>query len=93
MRLATNVIRLSSEPELSQDLVGRRQERRPGVVRLVAKRAIELARVRDRLVNRQPQVRRVQHEIPRPGFDRRRGQLGDGLVGVAYRALRTASGP
>ena len=48
--------------ELQRVQLVERRERRARVVRLVAEHAIELRRMADRLVNRQPQVRRVDHD-------------------------------
>ena len=66
---------LRTELERPQDLLGRRKEGRAGVVGLVAERAIELGRVRDRFVDGEPQMRRMQHEIPRARLDRRGREL------------------
>ena len=49
--------------ELADQLLGRRDEARAGVVGLLADRAIELGGMADRLVNRQPQVRRLEDQI------------------------------
>ena len=38
-------------------------------------RAIELGRMPDRLVNREPEMRRMQHEIVAPDIDRLRREL------------------
>ena len=57
------------------ELVGG-EEARAGEVRLVAERAIELGRMADRFVNRQPEVRRVQDQRFLPG---------DGRLGLVHR--------
>ena len=56
---------MNAGPYLSWPIifVGRRDETRAGVVGLFADRAIELRRVADRFVNRQPQVRRLENEV------------------------------
>ncbi len=59
--------------ELAELVVGR--ERGAGVVGLVAERAVELGRVPDRLVDRQPQVRRVDHQVVAAGLDAGRLEL------------------
>ena len=59
-----------SEPEFAEDLVRRREERRAGVIGFVTERPIQLGRMRNRFVNRQPEMRRVKHEIPCAGLDR-----------------------
>ena len=59
----------------------------PGVVRLVAHGAIELGRMRDRFVDREPEVRRMQHEIVAPDVDRLRGELLHRFVGPLRRVL------
>ncbi len=51
------------------------RERGAGVVRLVAQRAVQLGRVADGLVDRQPQVGGVDHEGVGAGLHRRRGDL------------------
>ena len=61
--------------ELQRVQLVERRERRAGVVRLVAEHAIELGRVADRLVDRQPQVRRIDHEVVAARLDRRRRHL------------------
>ena len=54
-------------------VVGR--ERRAGVVGLVAERPVELGGVADRLVDGQPQVRRVDDQVVAAGLDGRRLEL------------------
>ena len=50
----------------------RRRERGAGVVGLVAERPVELDRVPDRLVDGQPEVRRMDHQVVAAGLDGRR---------------------
>jgi hypothetical protein len=56
-----------------------------GVVRLVAHDAIELGRVRDRLVHRQPQMRRQEDQVVAAGLNRLGRQLLYRLLGPARR--------
>ena len=73
----------------------------PGVGRLVPHGPVQLGGVPDRLVDGEPEVRRVDHEVVRPGLHRRRrqllgqelGQLGElGVPVPAARRRRTRSG-
>ena len=61
--------------ELQRVELVERRERRARVVRLVAEHAIELGRVADRLVNRQPQVGRIDDDVVAARRDRRRRHL------------------
>src|SRR5262249_42865968 len=53
----------------------RRDEGRPGEIRLPAERAIEFGRMAGRFVDRQPQIGRVEHEIVSARGDRFGGKL------------------
>ena len=77
-------------------------ERRAGVVGLVAERAVELGGVADRLVDGQPEVRRVDDQVVAAGLDGRRrellgeqlgqlGELGVPVVAVAGEVLPAAA--
>ncbi len=61
--IALDVHDLGSVLECAEHLLRRRDEARAGVVRLVSHRAVELGGMRDRFVDREPEVRRVQHEV------------------------------
>ena len=63
-------------------------ERRAGVVGLVAQRPVELGGVPDRLVDGEPQVRRVDDQVVAPGLDRRGAQLLGRGARAAPRARR-----
>src|SRR5687768_16028827 len=58
--IAADVHELGSIHQLAEHLFGRRNEAGAGVVRFVAERTIELGWMSDRLVDREPQVRRVK---------------------------------
>ena len=73
--VALNVHELRAVLERAEHLLRRRDEARAGVVRLVAHRAIQLGGMADRLVDREPEVRRVQHEIVAADVDRLRLEL------------------
>ena len=61
--------------ELQRVELVERRERRARVVRLIAEHAIELSRVTDRLVDRQPQVRRIDDDVVAARRDRGRRHL------------------
>ena len=82
---------LRAELELAE-LVGG-EEAGAGVVGLVAERAIELGRMADRLVDRQPQIRRMQDQRLLPGRRRLRLVRRDGFFGRDARFLRAADRP
>ena len=75
--VAVEIDDVGADAEFAQ-LVGR-QERRAGVVGLVSERTIKLGRVADRLVNREAQVGRQEHEIQDARRNRWCLQMGDGL--------------
>jgi hypothetical protein len=64
-----------------------RDEARARVVGLVAEHAVELERVADRLVDGEPKVRRVEHQVVLAGLDRRRLQLLLRLLRGRHRVL------
>ena len=68
---------MSGEPYLSLPSIfsGGATKLVPGVVRLEAERAIELRRVRDGLVDREPEVRRVEDQVVAADLDRLRREL------------------
>ena len=53
----------------------RRRERRARIGRLVAERAVELRGVADRLMDREPQVGGIDHQVIATSLDRWRGEL------------------
>ena len=85
--IAANVHELGAVLERAEHFLRRRDEARAGVVRLVAHRAIELRRMRDRLVDREPEVRRMQHEIVAADVDRLRRELLHRFFGPLRRVL------
>jgi hypothetical protein len=74
---------MSGEPVLQVPELVDGGERGAGVGRLVAQRPVQLGGVADRLVDGQPQVRRVDDEVVAAGLHRRRL----GLLRAAARDL------
>src|SRR6185503_1270606 len=67
--ISLDVHELRAVLEFPKHLVGRRNEARSGVVGFITERTVELCWMTDRLVDREPEVRRMENQIVSANLD------------------------